>query len=180
MKVTEEGAEADLFDVSGNGNNAGAEEKESEGDEDRLVPNVTGNNELAENIARLRMEGYDVDDDNEPAPENVPVANTNNNNNIDNECTYQDWNAGLNVCHRRADGLRFEGPTLRNSEVNNSLYMDWFMYFLPVNYMKNVLLVKTNEVDETNDDITWGELLVYLGLWLLMSTTVSGCDRRSY
>ena len=47
------------------------EEEEIWSDEAQEVP-VIGNSDLAENIASLRMEGYDVDDDNEPAPENVP------------------------------------------------------------------------------------------------------------
>jgi hypothetical protein len=37
------------------------------------VPNVIGDN--LEDVQRLRVEGYNVDDDNDPAPENVPNPN---------------------------------------------------------------------------------------------------------
>ena len=34
--------------------------------------NLEGN-DLAENMARLKLEGYGIDDDNDPAPENIPI-----------------------------------------------------------------------------------------------------------
>ena len=70
VKVLTEGNEADFF--SGECVEATViAEEENRSDEAQEVP-VICNSDLAENIARLRMEGYDVDDDNEPAPENVP------------------------------------------------------------------------------------------------------------
>ena len=41
------------------------------------MPNVYTGPGLDEHIAELRSEGIDVDDDNEPAPENIPVAESN-------------------------------------------------------------------------------------------------------
>ena len=32
-----------------------------------------GGNDFTENMARLKLEGYSVDDDNDPAPENIPI-----------------------------------------------------------------------------------------------------------
>ena len=54
------------------------------------------------------------------------------------------------------------------------------MYFLPLQFFVDVIIGETNKVDEAMEDITPGEFMVYIGLWILMSTTASGCDRRSY
>ena len=45
-----------------------------DGERGLAVPVVTS--ELGEDIARLRSEGYGVDDDNDPAPENIPARET--------------------------------------------------------------------------------------------------------
>ena len=45
-----------------------------DGERGLAVPVVTS--ELGEDIARLRAEGYSVDDDNDPAPENIPARET--------------------------------------------------------------------------------------------------------
>ena len=60
--VTEEGVAADYFQA-----NEGGEENEEqqEGEEENAIetPEIAGN-DLQENIVRLRLEGYDVNDDN--------------------------------------------------------------------------------------------------------------------
>ena len=44
--------------------------------------------------------------------------------------------------------------------------------------MKQIFLVATNKNDL--DNVTWGELLVYIRLWLLMATINTGCGHRAY
>ena len=62
-----------------NTNTDGAPEQQQEGAQiDESVFNA-GNR--AEDIARVRNEGYEVDDDNDPAPENIPAAGSQVNNN---------------------------------------------------------------------------------------------------
>ena len=41
-----------------------------------VVPRLTG--DVTEDITRLRLEGFKVDDDNEPAVENIPDPKQNN------------------------------------------------------------------------------------------------------
>ena len=71
-RVLTEGSEVDFF----TGVPVGVEvtEEVKEGEEEEIAVPWLANTDLAENIARLRAEGYDVDDDNEPAPENVPTV----------------------------------------------------------------------------------------------------------
>ena len=50
-------------------------ENEEEGADTQLVtPELSDNTN--KDVARLRKEGYGVDDDNDPAPENIPTHDT--------------------------------------------------------------------------------------------------------
>ena len=175
--VLEEGAEPDFFEAVEQFHNeeAGAIDA-NQGPIER--PELGGSN-VQEDIARLRLEGHGVDDDNDPAPENIPdiLQAT-----APPPSIYQGWNSCPNICHRAAAGLMHERPKLGEDvcDSNTASYMDYMIYFLPRAYIMDVLLEETNAIDEEIDDITWGEFLVYIGLWFLMATTVSGCDRRSY
>ena len=90
---------------------------------------------------------------------------------------------GTHICYRTSAGLFQENPKLKKDVCDSSniaSYINYYLYFLPTTYLKMVLLPETNKQEEEKEDITWGELLVYLGIWLLMSTTVAGCNRRCY
>ena len=69
-KVTTEGAEADFFGEVEQQTMATVEVETEQNNESEV--NLEGN-DLAENMARLKLEGYGVDDDNDPAPENIPI-----------------------------------------------------------------------------------------------------------
>ena len=60
--------------------------------------------------------------------------------------------------------------------------IDYFMYFLPVSFLKDVILKATNATLLAGDggEMTWGKFVQYLGLWMIMSTVVSGVDRKSF
>ena len=172
--VTEEGSPADFFegnDAAAAGDDAGQAAGEAE-DELRGIPMVT--DDVQENIARLCAKGYGVDDDKEPAPENIP------NNNIRNNSTttsYQEWGSQT-TCNRRSQGHRFENARLSQHPPNNRR-MSWFLHFLPVQYLRDILLVETNKNME-GKPVEWPEFLRFIGLLLLMSNFITGYDRRSW
>ena len=60
-------------------------------------------------------------------------------------------------------------------------YLDIFLHLLPVAWMKEVLLPTTSVAVEGDGllPVSWGELLRFLGLWLLMST-VSGWQKADF
>ena len=114
-KVLTEGRLADMFDLDLV--DEGEEEVPilavqggGEVDDDAIVnvavPKLTDNSN--EDIARLRAEGYGVDDDNEPVPENVATAGPSND---QGGVTREEWNS-RSICLRRSDGHRFEDPKL--------------------------------------------------------------------
>ena len=67
--------------------------------------------ELSDNtnkdVARLRKEGYGVDDDNDPAPENIPTPAEK-----DEEIKYHEWGSRSNICYWRSEGHVYEIPKL--------------------------------------------------------------------
>ena len=183
-KVITEGGAADFFGLD-LGDEAQEEvrvevvEGGGEVDDDAVVnvavPKLTDNSN--EDIARLRAEGYGVDDDNKPAPENIPIAGPSNDR---GGVTWEEWDSRT-ICLRRSEGHRFEDPKLAG-DLDGQRYIDYFMLMLPVSFFKNVVLKQTNMemMNGRGGEITWGEFMRFVGLWLLMSTVAIGCDRSSY
>jgi hypothetical protein len=80
-------------------------------------------------IQRLRAEGYDVDDDNEPAPENTPTEAA-----TGDHATYGEWGFS-GIRQRRTEQLGCEAARLRSvmSEIVMSGLdiLTMFIMFLP-------------------------------------------------
>lgn len=175
-KVVTEGPECQLFNpleaggATGNRDGAGLEEGEEE--EPLEIPAIDPYNLLADEIARLLNDGYDVDDDNAPAPENIPTANDYTN------IQYDAWGSRM-ICNRMMEGHRFERPKLMRQPTDQSR-RSWFLLFLPEEWMKEVLLPELNKNILGSNPVEWPEFLRFLGLLLLMATVRVGCDRRSW
>jgi len=168
--VTVEGPKEDLFDQEE------SEESETvpvdEEEEGPEVPDLTSN--VYDNVANLRGEGFDVDNDMDPAPENIPIAAE------APRSLYKDWSS-VNVCHRLAAGHRNKNPVALNKAGQPWIgltWLKWFQHFLPLHYIETVVLVETNKV-LTGRELTIGEFFVFIGLWLVMSGT-AGMDRKSW
>ena len=58
-------------------------------------------------------------------------------------------------------------------------YIDYFIYFLPVECMKDVLLVMTSKNIE-GISVSWGKMITYLGLCILMYSVATGGNTRAY
>ena len=58
-------------------------------------------------------------------------------------------------------------------------YIYCFIYFLPVEWMKDVLLVMTSKNLE-GSPVSSGEILTDLGLWILTSSVATGGNTRAY
>jgi hypothetical protein len=138
------------------------------------VPVLNTNQEVREQITTLLSEGYEVDDDNDPAPENVPDRGRQREE-VDG-LSWLPYNSRT-TCNRQASGHRYENPKMIN-QPNASSCLDYFFYFLP-RHVKEVILVETNKQLEGRD-ATWGEFVIYMGLWLLMSTISNGCSRKQF
>ena len=72
-------------------------------------------------------------------------------------------------------------PTLLEQGVvrGEGGFIDYFIYFLPVERMKCVLLGMTSKNLE-GSPASWGKMPTYLGLWLLVYSIATGGNNRAY
>ena len=122
-------------------------------------------------IHEVRGQGLMVDDDNEPAQENIPDPagiRTRDENN-------QTWGWD-GVCKRISSGAVNNRPRLLHlsgDALSNASYVQMFLQLFPQKYLNDVLLQETNKILERQ--LTVGELLRYFGIWLVL---VKSCPGR--
>ena len=136
-------------------------EDEGEDIEERFFQ-LSGTN--AEDVAHVRSLGLGVDDDNQPAPENVPTD-------APTEDTNQTWGWD-GVDHRSKHNFFDVAPTLnhrlpelsRNSICGNAL-VHLFLTLFSKPFLENILLPATNKNLQDNEKVILGELLRSFGQW---------------
>ena len=115
----------------------------------------------------------DIDDDNEPAPENIPPAAASAQSDI-----FKGWEHD-GVCHRRRLNPNNSRASLKNfprDVVPNRVQL--FEHFFPKEYVKEVIIPETNKHLGDNP-LTFGEFLRFVGIFFLMATT-SFENRRDF
>ena len=141
--------------------------------EREINPSIFQSRERVEDIARVREEGFEVDDDNDPAPENIPVGAPPA---VSTDGLYQGQSWGWDGIDKRHQvGGGFEEPSFADGwQTQNKTYLEFFLHLLPLAWLQNVLLVKTNkEMCHQKDNtcpLQFGELLQFIGMRLLMAT----------
>jgi hypothetical protein len=126
----------------------------------------------ADDINRIRAEGFEVDNDNKALPENIPQpGGPAIEVNQDGLYWGQSW--GWDGIDRRAiSGGGYEEPSFTNGwSPHNKTYLEIFIHFLPFAWLQNVVLAKTSKCMENGNSplLTLGELMRFLGMRLLMS-----------
>ena len=132
----------------------------------------------AEDIALIRAQGLDVDDDNEPAPENIPDATTTTNKQANGLYEGQEfgWDG---VDHRAKDGhINLPAKMRGMPEPEYASYVQMFLLFFPRALIEDIVLAETNKA-HPNLKLSWGELLRFLGIILFMAT-VGNYQRREF
>lgn len=117
----------------------------------------------------------DVDDDSKPAPENVPTPGASLPH-IFNET----WGHS-GCCNRKMVGAKDYQPRLEfgSNEAMPSILKIFESFFFE-SFIKEVIIPATNAAMQgAGKPLTYGEFLVFLGLWLLMATIV-GPERREF
>jgi hypothetical protein len=114
----------------------------------------------------------DIDDDNQPLPENIPTTGESVADDI-----FGEW--GHNgICERRKEDAPNRGAKIKkfSTELRPTIEQ-MFLTFLPMKWVKDVLLVETNK--HIDKPVTMGEFLRWLGLWFTMAMHHFK-DRRSF
>ena len=134
-------------------------------EEREIDPSIFNAGDSLEDIARVRAEGFEVDDDNEALPENRPALDAPPIQvSADGLLQGQEWGwDGLD--QRVLKGGGYEDPSFKNGWTPaNKTYLDLFIKFLPFAWLKNTLVVKTSAAleRENGHPLTLGVLLHYM------------------
>ena len=125
--------------------------------------------------------GYNVDNNNSPAPKKrlqclqlspPPLHLLNVYSRIGSVIVFFIGYIRVTVINNQ--GLRQAIPT-----KNTHKFLDWFIYLCHMGYIKETLIPDTNVAIE-GKAVTLGEYFKYYGIWLLMVTFITSCNRISW
>ena len=107
----------------------------------------------AEDITNARGQGFEVDDDNDPAPEDVPDASDAAPAAHDNLYEGQSW--GWDGIDRRVVvGRNYNEPSFPNGWTpQGKSFLDLFLYFFPMTWFTMVLVAKTSEAVQQSGEM---------------------------
>ena len=152
-------------------------EEEPDNDHEDLPPQ---GRHLAEDIANLDNQGFDVDDDNEPSPENLPV---------EDEVPVHDYSLkeGQRLSWDGIDRRSIVKPEKKGHIFKNNFtthgvsYFDVVLHFLLLTFLADTVLSNTNDTLMAlgEPEVIWGEFLHFLGILALMAT-VSGFKKDGF
>ncbi len=130
----------------------------------------------AEDIALVLEMGFKVDDDREPAPENIP---TNNEPSAAGLREGQEW--GWDGIDQRATlgGAMYNGPSFANGWTpQQKTFLEIFLHLFPLKFFTEVIVEATSNALNVADSAktTMGEMLRYVGMWMLMSCYLKSPD----
>ena len=126
----------------------------------------------------IRSLGLDVDDDNDPAPENIP-----------NQSNEQDANAPTNlrwykdpICQRKKSEAGIREPQCTQGKMYNwESFQDIFFLFLPQFHIEEMVCRTSSRLLKMSyAELTSAEFERWLGLWLMMSCFSFGGTRADY
>ena len=184
VKVDTEGPDSEFFDEDdGDGEEEVQNGPEGEGSGTPIPAQVL---ELAthritnEDVANVRAMGFGVDDDNEPAPENIPVEDDEPEVEENGLMEGQEWGWG-GFCNRKKEGgVREKAKLIGVSEVmlGGLDLVKMFLIFFPRVWFEQTVVKQLKKVDGLHN-VEFGEMLRWIGIWLLLSTTVR-LDRKKF
>ena len=169
-KVSEEGDTDLLFDNPGD--NVESEETPPVTLPEAVDEALNGQSVENNTIEALR-DIVDIDDDNEPALENVPQPTDNA-----TRILSMEWgHSGLCFCHVNNLGPHRARLNFPVDGSRGDYYLQLFEGLFP----HDLLLVVIEKVNDNVEGrmVSYGEFLWWIGIWILMST-VDGADRQSF
>jgi hypothetical protein len=119
----------------------------------------------------------DVDDDNEPAPENIPAAGA------PIDCTTnlhgQQWGWD-GTCHQKSKHHVDVSPQIKDfikSDLCTTSKLDMFLLFFPLDFVEDIIVKETSRilVQQAHQPMPMGEFIQFLGCIFFMSC-FSGVD----
>ena len=165
-KVHENGDPELRFDVAPTNDGGGEQEEEQSPLPAAVEEHLNGK---TENTIEALQDVVDIDDDNQPAPENVPQASEG-----DTESIFGAWEY-TGFCNHCIQNIPNHPAKLNFplDKMEKDNFVQLFLGLFPNNVLKTII----SETNKTisGDPLSYGELLRWIGLWVLMST-VDGSD----
>ena len=133
---------------------------------DTSVIDKMGRSTRSEDIALACSQRLDVDDDNEPAPENILAAGGAC---IDNTTHLHGHEWGWSgTCHQKTNHHLDVDPQILNysrSDLCNQTKLDIFLLYFPLNYLENVPVKETSQtlVGQAHNPMLMGDLMRFFG-----------------
>ena len=126
---------------------------------------INGMSEEANTIKALQGV-VDIDDDNEPAPKNVPTADNSN------RLLSTEWGHG-GFCFRGSQNFGSTWAKLNFSvdTTCHGYYIQLFKGFFPKQLLQNVIDI-VNEKMDGDKEVVYGEFIWWIGICVLMSTVM--------
>ena len=138
-------------------------------DDELMGQNHGGQNDLVVALTGL----MDVDDDNEPVPENIPVHTAPPPPSV----LSLEW-GHEGFCLWKSNNIPDAKPKLVYpvDTTRNDVNLQLFEHFFPRVFMEDVMIAETNKILDQHT-LSYGELLCWIGLWVIISTVDgSGCQ----
>ena len=136
--------------------------------EETLMPeaiseHINGNSCSTETIEALHDE-VDVDDNNEPAPENIPQSTDPMSSPLNTEWGHSGF------CYRKRVSMQNNGTKLNFhiDPTEDDYYLQLFEGFFPNNLLNTIIEGINTKI--SSDLVTYGEFLQWIGLWVMVST----------
>ena len=144
--------------------------------EDTLIPeavddHLNGEIHTTQTIMAL-VNVVDVDDDNEPSPENIPQPND-----VVLSPLKETWGHS-GFCYQQAANMQnHKAKIYFHIDNEDDYYLQLFEGMFPRDVLDTIIEGVNKQI--SGDPITYGGLLCWIGLWVMMST-VAGSDYRSF
>ena len=120
-------------------------------------------------FSNFRAQGFSVNNNNEPAPKNIPTATD-----PATDGVYKPWGSEP-LDKRRVLGVRDVMPNLVSANATMHTVLGLFLHILPMEFFKTTVLQATNKT--LSDSLTWDEFLRFISILFLFATT-QGVPRR--
>ena len=173
------------------GNRANVEEEEPlVQDRVELPANLPSmSSTTSEDVQNMIALGFDVDDDDAPAPENIPLASIEDTPSLtvvdEEQGLYESQSWGWKgFCDRESHSFEKNNPKLNGTpgiEIGQNMsYLSMFLLFFP-RILIDLIVDMTSKTLKNNfkSEVTVGKFLRFLGLQLFMST-VTGFKRNDW
>jgi hypothetical protein len=170
--IKKEGDPDFFFTIEPAGNNFEAQEAELVPQE---VQDIIQRGTLKDGDMEVTGDFVEIDDDNEPAPENMPQEGEGG----DPMNIFGDWGGHPGTCYRRMGGSRNQNPDLNFPSGIRPSLLQLFEILFPKAFVLEVILPMVNKEIKYGGDVEYWEFLLFIGIWLLMGI-IQGPDRKEF